>query len=85
MLLDEGVCTHSAPVPYTGHIVLESSALACYVAQSQGLESGSSPTCRGEALLFSELSPSLDWELVWQAAGGYGERVEDAAEVPAAC
>ena len=33
---------------------------------------------------FSDLSPSLDWELVCQAAGGYGERVEDPAEVPAA-
>jgi acetolactate synthase-1/2/3 large subunit len=33
---------------------------------------------------FSDLSPSLDWELVCQAAGGYGERVEDPEEVPAA-
>jgi len=33
---------------------------------------------------FSDLSPSMDWELVCQAAGGYGERIEDPAEVPAA-
>jgi len=33
---------------------------------------------------FSDLSPSLDFELIVQAAGGYGERVEDPAEVPAA-
>jgi acetolactate synthase I/II/III large subunit len=33
---------------------------------------------------FSDLSPSLDFELICQAAGGYGERVEDPAEVPAA-
>ncbi|HWO73722.1 MAG TPA: thiamine pyrophosphate-requiring protein [Dehalococcoidia bacterium] len=33
---------------------------------------------------FSDLSPSLDFEMVCQAAGGYGERVEDPAEVPAA-
>jgi acetolactate synthase-1/2/3 large subunit len=33
---------------------------------------------------FSDLSPSLDFEMICQAAGGYGERVEDPAEVPAA-
>ncbi len=33
---------------------------------------------------FSDLSPSLDFEMECQAAGGYGERVEDPAEVPAA-
>ena len=33
---------------------------------------------------FSDLSPSLDFEMVCQSAGGYGERVEDPAEVPAA-
>jgi acetolactate synthase I/II/III large subunit len=33
---------------------------------------------------FSDLSPSLDFEMVCQAAGGYGERVDDPAEVPAA-
>ena len=36
------------------------------------------------AFPFSDLSPSLDFELVCQAGGGYGERVEDPAEVPAA-
>ena len=36
MLLDKGAGAHGAPVPYIGHIVLECSALACYVAQSQG-------------------------------------------------
>jgi acetolactate synthase-1/2/3 large subunit len=33
---------------------------------------------------FTELAPSLDFELVCQAAGGYSERVEDPEEVPAA-
>jgi acetolactate synthase I/II/III large subunit len=33
---------------------------------------------------FSDLSPALDFEMVCQAAGGYGERVEDPAELPAA-
>ena len=33
---------------------------------------------------FSDLSPSLDFELICQAAGGYGERVEDPAEVSGA-
>ncbi len=33
---------------------------------------------------FSDLSPNLDFEMICQAAGGYGERVEDPAEVPAA-
>lgn len=33
---------------------------------------------------FSDLTPSLDHELLCQAAGGYGERVEDPAELPAA-
>jgi len=33
---------------------------------------------------FSDLSPNLDFEMVCQAAGGYGERVEDPAELPAA-
>jgi acetolactate synthase-1/2/3 large subunit len=33
---------------------------------------------------FSDLSPALDFEMVCQAAGGYGERVEDPAELPGA-
>jgi acetolactate synthase-1/2/3 large subunit len=33
---------------------------------------------------FSDLSPALDFEMLCQAGGGYGERVEDPAEVPAA-
>jgi acetolactate synthase-1/2/3 large subunit len=33
---------------------------------------------------FSDLSPSLAFEKVCEAAGGYGERVEDPEEVPAA-
>ena len=33
---------------------------------------------------FSDLSPALDFEMECQAAGGYGERVDDPAEVPAA-
>jgi acetolactate synthase-1/2/3 large subunit len=33
---------------------------------------------------FSDLSPSLDYELFCRAGGGYGERVDDPAEVPAA-
>jgi acetolactate synthase-1/2/3 large subunit len=39
---------------------------------------------RTNSFPFSDLSPSLDFELVCQAAGGYGERVEDPEEVPAA-
>ncbi|MBI2760170.1 MAG: thiamine pyrophosphate-requiring protein [Chloroflexi bacterium] len=39
---------------------------------------------RTNSFPFSDLSPSLDFELVCQAAGGYGERVDDPAEVPAA-
>jgi acetolactate synthase-1/2/3 large subunit len=33
---------------------------------------------------FTDLSPSLDFEMFCQAAGGYGERVEDPEQVPAA-
>jgi len=33
---------------------------------------------------FSDLSPNLDFEMICQSAGGYGERVEDPAELPAA-
>ncbi|MDH4147334.1 MAG: thiamine pyrophosphate-requiring protein [Acidimicrobiia bacterium] len=33
---------------------------------------------------FSDLGPALDLEMICQSAGGYGERVEDPAEVPAA-
>jgi acetolactate synthase I/II/III large subunit len=33
---------------------------------------------------FSDLSPSLDYEYICQSAGGYGEKVEDPADVPAA-
>jgi acetolactate synthase I/II/III large subunit len=33
---------------------------------------------------FSDLTPSLDFEMICQSAGGYGERVEDPADVPAA-
>jgi acetolactate synthase-1/2/3 large subunit len=39
---------------------------------------------RTNTFTFSDLSPSLDFELICRAAGGYGERVEDPAEVPAA-
>jgi acetolactate synthase-1/2/3 large subunit len=41
-------------------------------------------TTRLPAYPFSDLSPSMDWELGCQAAGGYGERVEVPAQVPAA-
>jgi acetolactate synthase I/II/III large subunit len=37
-----------------------------------------------DSFAFSDLSPSLDFEMICQAAGGYGERVEDPADVPAA-
>lgn len=33
---------------------------------------------------FTDLSPQLDFELFCQAAGGYGERVDDPVELPAA-
>ena len=33
---------------------------------------------------FATSTPSPDFEMVCQASGGYGERVEDPAEVPAA-
>jgi acetolactate synthase-1/2/3 large subunit len=33
---------------------------------------------------FSDLGPSIDYELICQAAGGHAERVEDPAELPAA-
>ena len=33
---------------------------------------------------FSDLSPALDFEMICQSAGGYGERVDDPTEVPAA-
>jgi acetolactate synthase-1/2/3 large subunit len=39
---------------------------------------------RTENFPFSDLSPSLDFEMICQSAGGYGERVEDPADVPAA-
>ena len=31
---------------------------------------------------FTDLAPQLDFELFCQAAGGYGERVEDPADLP---
>ena len=33
---------------------------------------------------FTDLGPSLDFEMICEAAGGYGERVEDPAAGPAA-
>jgi acetolactate synthase-1/2/3 large subunit len=33
---------------------------------------------------FSDLSPSLDFEMICQSAGGYGERVDDPSDMPAA-
>ena len=33
---------------------------------------------------FSDLTPSLDYEYICQSAGGYGEKVEDPADLPAA-
>lgn len=39
---------------------------------------------RAGAFSFSDLRPSLDYELVCQAAGGMGERVEDPADLPSA-
>jgi acetolactate synthase-1/2/3 large subunit len=39
---------------------------------------------RQNSFPFSDLSPPLDFEMICQSAGGYGERVEDPSEVPAA-
>ena len=39
---------------------------------------------RQNSFPFSDLSPAVDFEMECQAAGGYGERVEDPADVPAA-
>ena len=39
---------------------------------------------RSNSFAFSDLSPTLDMEVYCQSAGGYGERVEDPAEMPAA-
>jgi acetolactate synthase-1/2/3 large subunit len=39
---------------------------------------------RTNSFPFSDLTPSLDFELICQAAGGYGEKVTDPAEAPAA-
>jgi acetolactate synthase I/II/III large subunit len=35
-----------------------------------------------DSYAFSDLAPSLDYELICQAAGGYGERVESSADLP---
>ena len=37
---------------------------------------------RNDSFTFSDLKPSLDYELVCQAAGGMGERVDDPADLP---
>ncbi|MBV1906398.1 MAG: thiamine pyrophosphate-requiring protein [Pseudomonadales bacterium] len=37
-----------------------------------------------DSFSFSDLGPCIDYELLCQAAGGYGERVEDPADLPAA-
>ncbi|MGB5755571.1 MAG: thiamine pyrophosphate-dependent enzyme [Acidimicrobiales bacterium] len=37
---------------------------------------------RNDSFSFSDLRPSLDYELVCQAAGGMGERVDDPADLP---
>jgi len=37
-----------------------------------------------DSFAFSDLRPSLDYELICQAAGGFGERVEDPADLPGA-
>jgi len=39
---------------------------------------------RQNSFPFSDLSPAIDFEMECQAAGGYGERVEDPADFPAA-
>ncbi len=39
---------------------------------------------RNNSFAFTDLGPSLDFELICRSAGGYGERVEDPAELPAA-
>ena len=39
---------------------------------------------RTEAMPLTALEPALDFELICRAAGGYGERVEDPAELPEA-
>ena len=37
---------------------------------------------KADSFSFSDLQPCLDYEVVCQAAGGHGERVEDPAELP---
>ncbi len=39
---------------------------------------------RTDTLPFSDLSPAMDFEMMCESAGGYGERVEDPAELPGA-
>ena len=39
------------------------------------------PPARGGEFAFAGIGPSIDHELVCQAAGGYGERVDDPSEV----
>ncbi|MDG2113773.1 MAG: thiamine pyrophosphate-requiring protein [Actinomycetota bacterium] len=39
---------------------------------------------RNDSFTFSDLQPSIDYELVCQAAGGMGERVDDPADLPSA-
>lgn len=39
---------------------------------------------RNASFAFSDLQPAVDYELVCQAAGGHGERVEDPADLPGA-
>ncbi len=41
-------------------------------------------TARTGTIPLSDLEPSPDYEMICQASGGYGERVEDPAELPAA-
>jgi acetolactate synthase I/II/III large subunit len=41
-------------------------------------------TARAGTMALTDLEPSPDYEMVCQASGGYGERVEDPAELPAA-
>ena len=41
-------------------------------------------TAKTGSMPLSDLEPSPDYEMVCQASGGFGERVEDPAELPAA-
>jgi acetolactate synthase-1/2/3 large subunit len=71
---------HSLPVIF---LVYNNAGWNAVASATRGL-APDGVAVRTQTMPFTDLSPQLDFEMFCQAAGGYGERVEDPEELPRA-